>query len=126
MSLQEHGLDKFARLIRQNIAQANYLATLIKQHDQLELMAPVSTNIVCFRFNPGIEEDRLNELNKEILMQIQEEGIAAPSYTKLNGRYCLRVANVNHRSVLQDFDLLVKEITTIGNGIMKKEEMEIM
>jgi len=126
MSLQEHGLDKFIRIIRQNIAQANYLATLIKQHDQLELLAPVSTNIVCFRFNPGIEEDRLNELNKEILMQIQEEGIAAPSYTKLNGKYCLRVANVNHRSVLQDFDLLVKEVTRIGNEIMKKEEMEIM
>jgi aromatic-L-amino-acid decarboxylase len=126
MSFQEHGLDKFTRIIRQNIGQSNYLATLIIQHDQLELMAPVSTNIVCFRFNPGIAEERLNELNKEILMQIQEEGIAAPSYTKLNGRYCLRVANVNHRSVLQDFDLLVKEVTRIGTEIMKKEALEIM
>ena len=125
MSLKEHGIEKFIRIIRQNVAQAKYLSTLVKQNDQLELMAPVSTNIVCFRFNPGTGETGLNELNKEILMQIQEKGIAAPSYTKLNGQYCLRVANVNHRSVLQDFDLLIKEVTRIGNEIMKKEEIVI-
>ena len=125
MSLKEHGIEKFIRLIRQNLAQANYLSTLIKQDDQLELMAQVSTNIVCFRFNPGIGEEALNKLNKEILMQIQEKGIAAPSYTKLDGKYCLRVANVNHRSVLGDFDLLIKEVKRLGNEIMEKEKVVI-
>ena len=125
MSLQEHGIEKFRRIIRQNVAQANYLATIIKQHDQLELMAPVSTNIVCFRFNAGNGEDGLNELNKEILMQIQENGIAAPSYTRLDGKYCLRVAHVNHRTISHDFELLVKEVIRIGNEILKTEEMKI-
>jgi len=118
MSLKEHGIKKFARLIRQNIAQAKYLSELIEQSDVLELMAPMSTNIVCFRFNPQKNDVDLNKLNKEILMRLQESGIAAPSYTKLNGNYCLRVANVNHRTVMEDFDVLVNEIIKIGNDVL--------
>jgi len=117
MSLKEHGIEKFVRLIRQNINQAQYLASLINENKQLELMAPVATNIVCFRFNPGNPNLNLNELNKEILMRLQESGIAAPSYTKLKGNYCLRVANVNHRSLKEDFNLLVKEVIELGYKI---------
>ena len=121
MTMKEHGIDKFIRIIRQNITQAKYLSMRIVQNIQLELMAPVSTNIVCFRFNPGIAEMDLNELNKEILMHLHEKGIAAPSYARLKDQYCLRVANVNHRSVKEDFDLLIKAVVEIGNEIINKE-----
>jgi len=122
MSLKEHGIQKFARLIRNNITQSKYLAMLIEQNSFLELTAPVSTNIVCFRFNPQKNHHDLDMLNKEILMRLQESGIAAPSYTRLHGNYCLRVANVNHRTELKDFDVLVNEVTKIGNQIIREEE----
>ncbi len=50
MSLKEHGLDRYRRMIEQNVEQAAYLAGLIEQQPDLELMAPVPLNIVCFRF----------------------------------------------------------------------------
>jgi glutamate/tyrosine decarboxylase-like PLP-dependent enzyme len=40
MSLKEHGIEKFARLIRQNLTQAKYLTDLIEQSGELELTAP--------------------------------------------------------------------------------------
>jgi glutamate/tyrosine decarboxylase-like PLP-dependent enzyme len=120
MSLKEHGINKFIRLIRQNLEQAQYLATLIEQNNELELMAPVSTNIVCFRFNPRADDIDVDKLNKEILIQLHEKGIAAPSYTRLKSNYCLRVANVNHRSVKEDFDMLVREIIKIGHEIINE------
>jgi glutamate/tyrosine decarboxylase-like PLP-dependent enzyme len=124
MSLKEHGIQKFERIIRKNISQSKYLAELIEQHDQLELMAPVNTNIVCFRFDPkGLDLDP-DKLNKEILMRLQESGIAAPSYTKLNGHYCLRVANVNHRTVTNDLDVLVSEVIKIGNELLMEREIK--
>ena len=123
MSLKEHGIEKFARLIRQNITQAKYLTDLIEQSEELELTAPTCTNIVCFRFNPQKNDLDLDKLNKEILMRLQESGIAAPSYTRLNGNYCMRVANVNHRTITNDFDVLVKEIIKIGNHVMQEEEV---
>ena len=122
MSLKEHGIQKFARLIRQNITQSKYLAVLVEQNSLLELMAPVATNIVCFRFNPRKNEHDLDMLNREILMRLQESGIAAPSYTRLHGNYCLRVANVNHRTELKDLDVLVNEVIKIGNQVIMEEE----
>ncbi len=121
MAIKEHGIKKLRRLIRQNIRQAQYLGQLIKQENSLELMSPVSLNVVCFRYNPGmLMKGELSELNKEILMRLHEGGMVAPSYTKLNQDYCLRVAIVNHRSKMKDFDLLVKEVKKIGEQIQKE------
>ena len=118
MLLKENGIERYSKMIRQNIAQANYLGLSIEKNQDLELMAEVSLNIVCFRFNPGLlDEVALNKLNKELLMRIHEEGIAVPSYTILNGKYALRVAICNHRSRMEDFDILIKAIVRIGNVI---------
>ena len=118
MLLKEHGIKKFERLVRQNLLQAQYLGNLVKQNKELELLADVSLNIVCYRFNPGnLNDEELNIVNKEILMRLQEEGIATPSYTVLNGKYSVRVAITNHRSRKEDFDLLVDASTRIGNEI---------
>ena len=121
MAFKEHGIAKFARLIRQNIAQAFYLGYLIENEPLLELLTPVTMNIVCFRFNPGgLAQEQLNALNKEILMRLHESGLAAPSYTILHGNYALRVANVNHRSRKEDFAALAEAVVRIGQGVGTK------
>jgi glutamate/tyrosine decarboxylase-like PLP-dependent enzyme len=119
MSIKEHGLDRFGRMIARNVQQAHYFGELVKDDPALELMAPIGMDIVCFRFNPGgLDDEELNALNKEILMQLQEHGIAAPSYTTLNSRYCLRIAIANHRSRKEDFDLLAREVVRLGQEVV--------
>jgi glutamate/tyrosine decarboxylase-like PLP-dependent enzyme len=120
MSIKEHGLDRFGRMIARNVNQAFYFGQLVEKEPKMELTAPIGMDIVCFRFNPGkLNDDRLNKINKEILMRLHEQGIAAPSYTTLNQRYCLRIAIANHRSTQDDFDLLAKEVVRIGNEIIE-------
>jgi glutamate/tyrosine decarboxylase-like PLP-dependent enzyme len=115
MSLKEHGREKYAFMIAQNNRHAAYLAELVTQHPNLELMAPVSMSITCFRMvYPGLGEEDLRELNREILLCLQEEGIASPSSTILNGKFTLRVANVNQRTRKEDMELLVREVLRIG------------
>jgi hypothetical protein len=63
---------------------------------------------------PGLGEEDLRELNREILLCLQEEGIASPSSTILNGKFTLRVANVNQRTRKEDMELLVREVLRIG------------
>ena len=73
---------------------------------------------MCFRFTvPGVSEDRLNEINKEILLRIQESGLAIPSQTMLQGKFAIRVAITNHRSRREDFDLLVKAVVEHGTAL---------
>jgi len=118
MSIKEHGVDRFGRMMACNVEQAHYLGKMIEKEPDMELLAPIGLDIVCFRFNPGrLDDETLNALNKEILIQLQEQGICEPSYTTLHGRYCLRVAIANHRSVQDDFDLLVKEVLRIGREL---------
>ena len=50
-------------------------------------------------------------------MQLHEQGIAAPSYTMLNGKYTIRVAITNHRSTQKDFDILIAATERIGNEL---------
>ena len=118
MSIKEHGLDRFGRMISRNVEQAAYVANLIDQTPGLERMAPVGMDIVCFRYNPpGLDQEALNALNKELLVRLQEGGVAAPSYTTLQGNYCLRIAISNHRSRTEDFDLMIGEIIRITNTL---------
>ena len=117
-SLKEHGSHKFRTLVEQNVAQSKYLGELIEADNRLELLAPIPLNIVCFRFKDGIEnEDTLTALNKEILLLLKESGAASPSSTTVNGRFAIRVANVNHRSRREDFEYLVREVIRLGNEI---------
>jgi len=118
MSFKEYGTDKFARMIAKNIAQAHYLGSLVDQDDQLELLAPIGLDIVCFRYNPGnLDVEELNALNKEIKIQLEERAIAIPGYTTLDGKYCIRIAIGNHRSISDDLKVLVESILSIGKEI---------
>jgi glutamate/tyrosine decarboxylase-like PLP-dependent enzyme len=119
LSFKEHGLDKFGRLIDQNIAQAHELAALIAADSRLQLMAPVVLNIVCFRFiAPSRTEPELNTFNEELLIRLHESGIAAPSYTTLNGKYCLRAAIANHRTQSVDLTIMLAAINKLANEML--------
>ena len=118
LSLKAHGVRALGRLIEQNVAQAQYLAELIEGHTELELLAPVPLNIVCFRYvSRGVSESELNELNQELLVRLQESGVAMPSGTVLEGHYALRCAITNHRSRRADFDLLVDAVLSLGREL---------
>ena len=115
MALKEHGVAKFGRLIDQTIAQARYLTQKIEAEPLLELVAPATINIACFRFRPpGIDAPGLKEINVEIMLQLQERGIAVLSDTTVHGEHCLRVAIANHRTRRVDLDSLVREVVRIG------------
>ncbi|MFW9930897.1 MAG: pyridoxal phosphate-dependent decarboxylase family protein, partial [Candidatus Thorarchaeota archaeon] len=116
MSIKEHGIKKFGQMIEKNIDQAQYLGSLVKEHEELELVSPITMQIVCFRYySPNLSIEQLNKINQEILFQLQETGKAVPSSTELNEKYVIRVSITNHRSTKADFEFLVNEVIKIGN-----------
>jgi glutamate/tyrosine decarboxylase-like PLP-dependent enzyme len=118
MSFKEHGLDKYARLIEQNIQQAQYLVELIETSPELELCAPTPLNVVNFRFHKAhLTENALSDLNKRILIELQESGTAVVSSTTLQEKFVLHLAITNHRSKFHDFDFLIQKVREIGNSI---------
>ncbi len=105
MTLQSFGADGLAGVVDRCCAVARHLADRIEREPALELLAPVTLNIVCFRVRGG--DDRLNT---DLVAELQEAGIAAPSMTTINGVRAIRAAVVNHRTVAADADILVDAI----------------
>ena len=105
-------------MISRNVEQAHYLGSLINKQKDLELLAPIGMDIVCFRYNPGEKNlEQLNAINKEIKLQIEEQAIAIPGYTTLKGMYCIRCAIASHRVNNSDFDALIESVMSIGIAV---------
>jgi glutamate/tyrosine decarboxylase-like PLP-dependent enzyme len=118
ISLKADGVDKLVRLVEQNVAQTQYLAERVQAHSDLELLAPAPLNILCLRYAPaGASESLLNAVNDEVLLRVQESGIAVPSSTVLEGRFAIRVANVNHRTRREDIDIMLDAILRFGKQV---------
>lgn len=113
--LREHGTDKIGAAIARNCEQAAQLGALVRSHADFELLAPVSLNICCFRYvAQARSEAELDELNARLVAQIQSDGIAAPSSTRIDGRFAIRANLTNHRTQLDDLELFLKALARIG------------
>jgi aromatic-L-amino-acid decarboxylase len=109
-TLKTYGTEKLGAVIARTCALAAYLEARILAEPRLELLAPVQLNIVCFRYRAR----EANRVNGEIVIAIQESGIAAPSTTLLDGQLAIRAAIVNHRTDTCDLDALVAAVIRFG------------
>jgi aromatic-L-amino-acid decarboxylase len=103
-TLQVYGAEKLGKVIAHTCELAQYLEQRIAQTQELELLAPVSLNIVCFRYR-CFDADRVNA---EIVVALHESGIVAPSTTILDGKLAIRAAIFNHRTNKADIDALIR------------------
>jgi glutamate/tyrosine decarboxylase-like PLP-dependent enzyme len=120
--LKEHGVEALGNSIDRNIKLAKYLEKRIHNEDCLISMAPTPLNINCFRFIPNLNLaiEKLDKVNEEIVILLQERGIAVPSTTRINNQIAIRVNITNHRTQESDLDILVDAILEIGDELTKK------
>lgn len=116
MAFKEQGSAKFGRLIAKDIALARYMAEQVQAHPLLELFAPVDLNIVCFR-HVAEDESASKTLNTEIMLRLQERGLAVPSDTTVQGKHGLRCAFNNHRTQREDIDGFLVDVLQIAHEI---------
>ncbi|QIE54457.1 cytochrome D ubiquinol oxidase subunit I [Pikeienuella piscinae] len=113
-ALKEHGLRRIGEKVEDNVAQAAYLARLVDAHQDLERLGPAPLNIVCFRYAPDGLAGDLDAIQREIVMDLQESGAAAPSTTTIRGRAAIRINITNHRTKMADMDVLVAAVLEMG------------
>jgi aromatic-L-amino-acid/L-tryptophan decarboxylase len=109
-TLKVYGTDALGAMISRTCELARYLEIKIATSRELELLAPVSLNIVCFRYR-GDDPDRLNA---KIVADLDESGIAAPSTTMIGNCLAIRAAIVNHRTEPRAIDARLKAVSKFG------------
>ncbi len=112
-TLRAYGTERLGAMMLQTCALAQRLADRVDCEEELERLAPVELNIVCFRFR-GPSSD---ELNAAIVVELQESGVAAPSTTVIDGRLAIRAAIFNHRTRPEDLDMLADSVLTLGRRL---------
>ena len=117
-TLKVYGLEALGQSIARTCELARYLEQRVAESSELELLAPVSLNIVCFRYRSA-DADRINA---RIAVELQESGLAAPSTTRINGELAIRAAITNHRTGRADIDALVEATLTIGRKLTASVE----
>jgi aromatic-L-amino-acid/L-tryptophan decarboxylase len=105
MTLCAYGTAALGGIVEDTCALAQRLAGAVAASNRLVLLAPVKLNIVCFGVAGFSDEQTAN-----LVADLQEEGLFAPSTTTINGRLAIRAAIVNHRTTAADIDALVAEI----------------
>lgn len=115
-TLKTYGIDRLGQMIAHTCELAQYLRQRIESSQELELLAPVVLNIVCFRYRC----DNANEVNAQIVADLHESGLTAPSSTTINSQYAIRAAVVNHRTARVDIDTLVDGVIALGESVINK------
>jgi aromatic-L-amino-acid decarboxylase len=113
VTLRVHGTRRLGEMMGETCRIARHLAARVAAEAELELLAPVPLNIVCFRYRHG-DADRVNA---RIVADLQVSGIAAPSSTRIDDKLAIRAAIFNHRTQEHDVDRLVDAVLRLGRGV---------
>ncbi|MFO7615305.1 MAG: pyridoxal-dependent decarboxylase [Bacteroidales bacterium] len=91
--LRSFGVKTLQEKLRLHLSLARELSEMIARDEDFELMAPVTLNLVCFRYKPkGItNEDDLNKINEDLLKKINKSGEAYMTHTKIDGKFAIRM-----------------------------------
>ncbi|MBS0240513.1 MAG: aminotransferase class V-fold PLP-dependent enzyme [Proteobacteria bacterium] len=108
MTFETLGSDRIGDAILHTCELAGYLAERVRESVLFELKAPVALNIVCF----GVRGEG-GEVNRGLVLDLHELGIAAPSWTAINGETAIRCAIFNHRTTRADIDLFMDAISDL-------------
>jgi glutamate/tyrosine decarboxylase-like PLP-dependent enzyme len=96
LSLRYFGLDAFRAAIDRTLDLAELAARLVEESEELELAAPPSLGVVCFRRrSSGADEDAVST---GLAAALEQSGRALVSTTRLHGRTAIRMCILSHTS----------------------------
>jgi glutamate/tyrosine decarboxylase-like PLP-dependent enzyme len=117
-TLAAYGRSGHRAMVERHVALARRLAEQVDSEPELERLADVSLNVVCFRYRPhGAAEDELDELNQRLGQAVLDDGRVFFGTTVEDGKVAFRPAIVNWRTRPEDVDLIVPIVLELGGSL---------
>jgi glutamate/tyrosine decarboxylase-like PLP-dependent enzyme len=119
-TLRAYGRNGYRAMVERHLDLAQRLARRIDEAPDLERLAEVPLNIVCFRYHPEGEDDEgLDALNERVGEALLEDGRVYVGTTRYQGRTALRPAIVNWRTREGDIDFFVDVVREVGAAVAR-------
>lgn len=118
-ALAHLGREGVATLVTRCCNLAQGLGQAVDADPCLDLVAPVASCVVCFRYRPpGMPEgDELDRLNREIQALLTAGGEILATGGTLPSGFCLRPAIVSWRTTEDDLAFLASEVRRLGDEL---------
>ena len=114
-TLRAYGRDGYREMVERHLDLAQRLAKRIDEAPDLERLADVPLNIVCFRYRPkAAKADELDALNLRLGAELLADGRVYAGTTRYRGVVAFRPAIVNWRTTEADVDVLVDVVRELG------------
>ena len=117
-TLRAYGRDGYREMVERHVALAHRLGDQVDAAPELERLADVTLNVVCFRYRPpGVAEEQLDELNSRLGEAVLDDGRVFFGTTVYDGKVAFRPAIVNWRTGPADVDLVVPTVLELGSAL---------
>jgi glutamate/tyrosine decarboxylase-like PLP-dependent enzyme len=114
-TLRAYGRDGYRAMVERHVRLAQRVAHQVDEAPDLERLAEVPLNVVCFRFHPsGVPENALDDLNRKLGASVLDDGRVYFGTTDYAGKVAFRPAIVNWRTSEEDVDLIVRVVRELG------------
>jgi glutamate/tyrosine decarboxylase-like PLP-dependent enzyme len=117
-TLRAYGRSGYRVMVERHLELARRLAERIDEEPELERLAEVPLNIVCFRWRPAdAGEPELDELNRRLGEALLRDGRVFAGTTVFEGKVAFRPAIVNWRTRPEDVHALVDVLLELAGGL---------
>ncbi|GJF31609.1 amino acid decarboxylase [Kitasatospora sp. NE20-6] len=117
-SIAHRGRAGVAADVAHTTALARRLGELVDAAPDLELLAPVETSIVAFRYRPaGLDAAGVDRVNRELPVAVQLRGRVFVTGAVLRGHEMLRACLLNATTTEDDVRLLLDEVRAAGEEL---------
>ena len=114
-TLRAYGRKGYRAMVERHLDLAQHLARKVDEAPDLERLADVPLNIVCFRYRPkDVKAEELDALNLRLGAELLADGRVYVGTTRYRGVVAFRPAIVNWRTTESDVELIVDVVREIG------------
>jgi glutamate/tyrosine decarboxylase-like PLP-dependent enzyme len=119
-TLRAYGREGYQQIVENDLDVARHLAERVDEAPDLERLAEVPLNIVCFRYHPpGVDDEAaLDDLNRRIADAVIEDGRVFFGSTVYDGKVAIRPAPVSWRNRVEDVDMIADVVQELGATIL--------
>lgn len=120
-SLKVFGIEKIQKMMTKDLRLTQHIYEVISTKNDFQILNKPKLSALCFRyFNSNFNDKKLNEINKNIIYEFENDGEYFVTGTVLNSQYVIRTCLVNHRIQKENVDNFFIKLEKIKKLVLDK------
>ncbi|MEM7282952.1 MAG: aminotransferase class I/II-fold pyridoxal phosphate-dependent enzyme [Pseudomonadota bacterium] len=118
LSLHAYGVSAFRQSVDHGLDMAEYFQSVLEKRKNWQVVTPATLGVVTFRYLFDGNAEQQDELNRELIQCINEDGYAFFSSTRIHGRDVNRGCPINPALTHADIDSTVAKLEELAQSLL--------